>query len=308
MKTFALVSALLAQTPVAGNAPAPARPGAPARNTLKEPVVVWASLNQQERASFITGDASLPLKERLLRVSERFLGTPYVHSPLGEGNGVDPDPTFRLDAVDCLTFVEQALAMSLAPSEPDVAGLLERLRYASAPTYEDRNHLMEAQWLPNNQRKGFLSDVTRRYGGEDTVKVQKTLTSVTWTSRSSLALGLPKERQPRGTWNLDMIPLERVMAHARQVPSGTILVVLREDLPLKATRVTHLGFVVQKGKRTWLRHARRGVDGNGRVVDEDLETFLARNAKYDKWRVSGVSLYEPRRPPETGGGELVRSP
>jgi hypothetical protein len=220
---------------------------------------------------------------------------------------VDPDPTFRLDAVDCLTFVEQALAMSMAPSEADVSGLLERLRYASAPTYEDRNHLMEAQWLPNNQRKGFVVDVTRRYGGEDTVRVQKTLTPVTWTSRSSLALGLPKERQPRGTYSLNMIPLDRVMAHARKVPSGTILVVLRDDLPLKATRVTHLGFVVQKGRRTWLRHARRGVDGNGRVVDEDLETFLARNAKYDKWRVSGVSLYEPRYP-DAGGGELVRSP
>ncbi|HEX5750077.1 MAG TPA: N-acetylmuramoyl-L-alanine amidase-like domain-containing protein [Archangium sp.] len=312
MKAFALVSALLAQTPAAATAPAPAVTGKPlARNTLKEPVkeprVVWASLSPQERASFLTGDAALPLKERLLRVSERFLGTPYVHSPLGEGSGVDPDPTFRLDAVDCLTFVEQALAMSLATAEPEVAGVLERLRYASTPTYEDRNHLMEAQWLPNNQRKGFLVDVTRRYGGEDTVKVQKTLTAVTWTSRSSLALGLPKTRQPRGTYSLDMIPLERVMAHARQVPSGTILVVLREDLPLKATRMTHLGFVVQKGKRTWLRHARRGVDGNGRVVDEDLETFLARNAKYDKWKVSGVSLYEPRRP-DAGGGELVSSP
>ena len=311
MKAFALASALLAQTPAAGSSPAPAGPGAPARNTIKQPMtepqVVWASLSPQERATFITGDAGLPLKDRLLRVSERFLGTPYVHSPLGEGSGVDPDPTFRLDAVDCLTFVEQALAMSLATAEPEVTGVLERLRYASSPTYEDRNHLMEAQWLPNNQRKGFLVDVTRRYGGEDTVRVQKTLTSVTWTSRSSLALGLPKTRQPRGTYSLDMIPLERVMAHARQMPSGTILVVLREDLPLKATRVTHLGFVVQKGKRTWLRHARRGVDGNGRVVDEDLETFLARNAKYDKWKVSGVSLYEPRRP-DAGGGELVRSP
>ncbi|HYO55719.1 N-acetylmuramoyl-L-alanine amidase-like domain-containing protein [Archangium sp.] len=297
MMALALASALLAQVPASGTS----------RNTLKAPAVVWASLSPQERAAFITGDASLPLGDRLLRVSERFLGTPYVHSPLGEGSGVDPDPTFRLDAVDCLTFVEQVLAMSMANAEPEVGGILERLRYASTPTYEDRNHLMEAQWLPNNQRKGFLVDVTRRYGGEDTVRVQKTLTALTWTSRSSLALGLPKARQPRGTYSLDMIPLERVMEHARRVPSGTILVVLREDLPLKATRMTHLGFVVQKGKRTWLRHARRGVDGNGRVVDEDLETFLARNAKYDKWKVSGVSLYEPRHP-DAGGGELVRSP
>ena len=304
MKVLVLAAALLSQAPA--TAPVQAQ-ATPAVATRKSAPVVWASLNAQERAAFISGDASLPLRDRLLRVSERFLGTPYIHSPLGEGSGVDPDPTFRLDAVDCLTFVEQAMAMSMATSETDVTGLLERLRYASSPTYEDRNHLMEAQWLPNNQRKGFVVDVTRRYGGEDTVRVQKTLTPVTWTSRSSLALGLPKERQPRGTYTLNMIPLDRVMTHARTVPSGTILVVLRDDLPLKATRVTHLGFVVQKGRRTWLRHARRGVDGNGRVVDEDLETFLARNAKYDKWRVSGVSLYEPRYP-DAGGGELVRSP
>jgi len=307
MKVLVLAAALLSQAP----ASPPSQPQAqatPAVGTQKPSApVVWASLSAQERAAFLSGDAVLPLRDRLLRVSERFLGTPYIHSPLGEGRGVDPDPTFRLDAVDCLTFVEQAMAMSMATSETDVTRVLEGLRYASSPTYEDRNHLMEAQWLPNNQRKGFVVDVTRRYGGEDTVRVQKTLTPVTWTSRSSLALGLPKERQPRGTYSLNMIPLDRVMTHARQVPSGTILVVLRDDLPLKATRVTHLGFVVQKGRRTWLRHARRGVDGNGRVVDEDLETFLARNAKYDKWKVSGVSLYEPRHP-DASGGELVRSP
>ncbi|MET0403387.1 MAG: N-acetylmuramoyl-L-alanine amidase-like domain-containing protein [Cystobacter sp.] len=258
--------------------------------------VVWASLSGPERATAISEGAPLPLEERLLRVSERFLGTPYVHSPLGEGSGVDPDPTFRLDAVDCLTFVEQSLAMSLARSEAEVAGLLERLRYANAPTYEERNHLMEAQWLPNNQRKGFLEDVTRRVGGADTVRVSKTLNAHSWASRSSLALGLSPAHQPRGTYALDMIPLERVLDHARRVPSGSILVVLREDLPFKATRVTHLGFVVQKGRRTWLRHARRGVDGNGRVVDEDLETFLSRNAKYDKWKVTGVSLFAVHAP------------
>ena len=82
--------------------------------------------------------------------------------------------------------------------------------------------------------------------------------------------------------------------------------VVRDDLPLKATRITHLGFVVQKGKRTWLRHAARSR--YARVVDEDLETFLARNAKYTKWKVTGVSLFEARPPPEAGEEAVVRSP
>jgi hypothetical protein len=267
----------------------------------------WAALPVEQRAALLkAAELEAPLYQRLLRVSERFIGTPYVASPLGEGSGVDPDPTFRMDAVDCLTFVEQTLALGLARDEEEVGPLLERIRYASSPVYEDRNHLMEAQWLPNNVRKGFLVDVTRRYAGEDAVQVRKTLTARTWTSKSSQELALPRQRQVTGSFTLNMLPLERVMEHARKLPTGTILIILRDDLPLKATRVTHLGFVVQKGKRTWLRHAAR--NGYFRVVDEDLETFLARNARYSKWKVTGVSLFEARRPSEKDEGAIVRSP
>lgn len=266
----------------------------------------WAALTPEQRATLLkAAEPGAPIDQRLLHVSERFLGTPYVASPLGEGSGVDPDPTFRTDAVDCLTFVEETMALSLASQDSEVPSLLEHIRYASTPVYEDRNHLMEAQWLPNNIRKGFLVDVTRRYGGEDTVQVQKVLTARTWTSKSSQELKLPKARQPVGTYTLNIIPLERLLAHARQVPSGTIMVIVREDLPLKATRITHLGFVVQKGKRTWLRHAAR--NGYYRVVDEDLETFLTRNSRYTKWKVTGMSLFEAHRPAESGEGAVVRS-
>ncbi|WP_224366164.1 N-acetylmuramoyl-L-alanine amidase-like domain-containing protein [Hyalangium versicolor] len=266
----------------------------------------WAELTPEQRATLLkAAEPGAQLDQRLLHVSERFLGTRYLASPLGEGSGVDPDPTFRTDAVDCLTFVEETLALSLARQDAEVPTLLEHIRYASSPVYEDRNHLMEAQWLPNNVRKGFLTDVTRRYGGEDTAQVRKVITARTWTSRSSQELKLPKDRQPVGTFSLDIIPLERLLAHARQIPSGTIMVIVRDDLPLKATRITHLGFVVQKGKRTWLRHAAR--NGYFRVVDEDLETFLARNARYTKWKVTGVSLFEAHHPDEAGKGAVVRS-
>jgi hypothetical protein len=282
------VALLLAQAPSAPTAPTPGG---------------WAALSPEDRAVILkAAEPGASLHQRLLGVSSKFLGTPYLHSPLGEGSGPDPDPTFRMDAVDCLTFVEETLALSLARRDDEVPTLLERLRYANTPVYEDRNHLMEAQWLPNNIRKGFLVDVTRRYGGEDTVQVQKTLTARTWTSRSSQELKLPKERQPLGTFTLNVIPLDRVLAHARRIPSGTIMVIVRDELPLKATRITHLGFVLQKGKRTWLRHAAR--NGYGRVVDEDLETFLARNSRYTKWKVVGVSLFEARDPPETGSAAV----
>ena len=239
-------------------------------------------------------DSSGALSRRVLEVSARFLGTPYVHSPLGEGSGIDPDPTLRFDAVDCLTFVEETLALSIAHNPAEVPALLEQLRYARSPRYEERNHLMEAQWLPNNLHKGFVRDVTREFGGAATVRVEKKITPQSWASPSSRLLKLPKGARITGTFELEMLPLPVALARAREIPAGLILLVVRVDHPRKVTRVTHLGFVVQRGKRTYLRHA--ALNRYHRVVDEELTEFLTRNAHYAKWPVAGISLLEPRAP------------
>src|SRR5690349_3041900 len=120
----ALLGALLTQAPAPQPSTPPVPPGAartlaspppalqsPAPRVLKPNA--WSGLTLEQRAALIATEAEHPLPERLLSTSEKFLNTPYVLSPLGEGGGVDPDPTFRLDAVDCLTFVEETLALSL---------------------------------------------------------------------------------------------------------------------------------------------------------------------------------------------------
>ncbi len=255
----------------------------------------WAALSEIERHELLVSAAQRPLQHRLLENSRRFLDTPYQVSPLGEGEGQDPDPLIRYDAVDCLTFVEETIALSLADGPESVEPTLEQLRYGGARAYASRNHLMEAQWLPNNLAKGFLRDVTRKYGGADAVRVEKVITKASWTSPSSQSLALPKDAQPTGKFGLEVIPLEKMRAHAAAIPSGTIAIVVREERPFKVTRVTHLGFLVQKKGKTFLRHAARNV--YARVVDEDLEHFLTRNARYDKWRVVGFGLFEVRAPP-----------
>ena len=265
--------------------------------------LLWgaASPAARERASTDIADASWllglqegSLKSRVLEVSARFLGTPYLHSPLGEGTGVDPDPIIRFDAVDCLTFVEETLALSVAHNPTEVVPLLLQIRYAHTPTYEDRNHLMEAEWLPNNVRKGFLRDITRTFGGAATVRVRKVITARSWASPSSRLLKLPEPRHVIGSFEMDMVPLADALSRAREIPAGAILLVIREEKPRRVTRITHLGFVVQKNDRTFLRHAARS--GYHRVIEEDLTAFLTRNSKYGKWPVSGIALFEPQVP------------
>ena len=83
--------------------------------------------------------------------------------------------------------------------------------------------------------------------------------------------------------------IDKLEAHAAAIPTGTIFVVVREDSPYRVTRMTHLGFVVQKRHGTFLRHASSAP--SHRVVDEPLDHFLTRNARYP-WKVDGVSLFE----------------
>jgi len=251
---------------------------------------------QEERRARLdqTRSTSSSLSERLVQMSERFLGTPYLVSPLGEGSGKDPDPLIRFDAVDCLTFVEETIALGLSSSWEEVERLLTRIRYADQPVYAQRNHLMESQWIPNNIQKGFLTTVTHRYGGDRTHAVWKEISERTWESKAARQLGLTGAERPIGKYGLSVVDLKDAPGIASRVVSGTILAIVREDRPFSVTRISHVGFVIQKNKRTYLRHATRTF---GRVVDEDLKTFLSRNLKYGKWKVVGVSLYEVAVPP-----------
>jgi len=253
----------------------------------------WAHASTEEIAETLTLVHARPLDRRLLELSARFLGTPYAHSPLGEGEGVDPDPRFRLDQVDCLTFVERVIALALSDTPEDVLHVLDSIRYRGRPEYAARNHLMEAQWLPSNAAKGFIRDVTPVLGGPQARSGEKVIGPEAWASTTGKALALPPEARPVGTFPLGILPISAVADRAASWPSGTLLLLVREDAPWRVTRISHLGFVLQRDGRTYLRHATRGwKDG---VVDEELGHLLARHAHYG-WKVVGVSLWEVRDP------------
>jgi hypothetical protein len=75
-------------------------------------------MSQQEEAAvenLIKADSTTDLlnpRQRILGISERLLGRPWVGGVCGEGKTgkADPDPMFCLDRFDCTTFVETVLA------------------------------------------------------------------------------------------------------------------------------------------------------------------------------------------------------
>ncbi len=256
--------------------------------------VPWSALDGGALAEAQASLSGLPLSARLEATSAGFLGTPYVLSPLGEGEGPDPDPLERFDAVDCVTYVEEAMALALAPTPGRVLPTLTQLRYGSGePAWAARNHVMEAQWLPENLRKGYVVDVTRKWGGEVVRTVQKKLDAQTWRQKSAQALALPPEAQPQGTYALDIVPAADALEVLSRAPSMLMVVVVRADKASLVTRVSHVGFLEQGPKGPLLRHASRSF---GKVVDEPLARFLARNLKHGAWTIEGLALYEVREP------------
>ncbi len=265
---------------------------------------------------------SMPLAQRLECVSRRFLGTPYKLDPLGEGNAglVDQDPMFRFDALDCMTYVEEVLAMSHATSFDTFLGTLQSIRYhGGVGTYGLRNHFVEADWIDENSGNGFLRDITVGIGGELAGTMDMPIDRAGWidnkenlsqceksTARMELAeLGLGGPQQVV----LDFLPLSAFFGDCPEadelnsslidmLPEVSIAVFLRKEEAAKkfGVMVAHMGLLlvpVQKdGSRgePMLRHASSRANA---VIEEPLLPYL----KSQENIRAGVTILEPREKP-----------
>lgn len=112
--------------------------------------------------------------EALRQVLLDSVGTPYHDGPLGEGPGApyDADPIIDLSRADCVTFVEQSVALAMARDYASATAGLQQLRYAGGKVdYAQRNHFMIADWIPNNTWCRDISDTL----GVPTATVTRTI-------------------------------------------------------------------------------------------------------------------------------------
>ena len=133
-----------------------------------EGTVAWAWSNRVD---------TLPIGERIVAIGETFVGSPYLPQTLDP-----PGPErmiINLRAMDCVTFVENMLALAhfvgeaprTALDRPEEAmrqyqGMLERIRYRDGRLggYPSRLHYF-TEWLRDNEKRGILTLVTDDLGG-----------------------------------------------------------------------------------------------------------------------------------------------
>lgn len=235
--------------------------------------------------------ASLPLGERMKRISDAWMGRPYVLDPLGEGQGVDADPLARYDGFDCLTFVEEVLALSLAGDPVHAAPVRLSLRYGErTPTYAHRRHFMELQWIPGNLEAGWLRDTTAEYG--PVIRLDKEVSLDTWGRWSARpGFALTDDELPTGRMKLDVLSIDDAIAAAPRIRPGTLVLTVRQDRSWKPIWISHVGFVIPDPDEPTVRHATKLVPAG--VRDHGLIYYLDKLRTYTRWPVVGVSLLEP---------------
>jgi hypothetical protein len=236
--------------------------------------------------------------ERAVAATAPLVGRRYLLSALGEGSGPDPDPRFRLDAFDCVTFVETAIALGNARDLAEAARILDDVRYGGPVAFARRNHYVIPQWIPANLARGWVEDVADAVAGTEAVDAVERFDEARWrrlARAGAIVRHLPADAWPRGDYRARMVPARRVLALADRIPEGTIVWVVREDGPARPTRVSHAGLVVvgARGERR-VRHATASV-GTTRVIEEPLDRFLRRQDRaHPGWPVSGLLLLRIR--------------
>ena len=245
--------------------------------------------------------------DRFEAVSAAFLGIPYRLGPMGEGpqGEFDRSPTYSFQQLDCTTYVEEAMALSLESDLDQAKALLQKIRYQDGKvSYETRNHFPEVDWRNNNEAAGFLKDITREVAGDRTTVMPKRISKRAWYASRTLNdvkgfSDLPKQEleaklkrlQELGAQFQDevsaiaYVPLAALPQALDRIPSATVVNLVREDRPDQPVAITHQLLIVVKDGKRFVRHASYGKE----VEEQPADRFFSR---YDRasWRVVGVNL------------------
>lgn len=233
------------------------------------------------------------MSQRIEYISSQFLRKPYLFNALGEGPQAyfDQAPRYRSDAFDCETFVDTVLGIALAENFQGFEQCINRIRYKTGkPQFTARNHFTDLDWNKNNQRLGYLQDVTAQIKNPSGKKVNQmasaTIDKPTWYKRlpisririvqsdESIKIQRWQKLQKKGkkfsseVARIPYIPLNALFDSQKrpnhyifaQIPDGAIVEIVRPNWDLRqqigtCLNVSHLGFTFWKNGALIFREA-----------------------------------------------------
>ncbi|MCQ2098566.1 MAG: D-alanyl-D-alanine carboxypeptidase/D-alanyl-D-alanine-endopeptidase [Fibrobacter sp.] len=220
--------------------------------------------------------------ERLEFFSGKLIGRPYLLGPMGESylGDVDTKPLVYMDSVDCMTYLEHALAMALAPSPDSIFDIHQKIRYFDGQIdFSYRKHYLLADWVEN----GGFAKVLPQEG--DTV-IKRVLPKNDFFKAKKLPYlvnGAPAEDP---TIDLRYLPYDKAVEQMSKPYEGPLLVLGIAFISKNAkVDAYHTGFVVCiPGEPPRVRHA---SSLKKKVVELPLVEYL----KTSKGKLPGITLF-----------------
>jgi hypothetical protein len=198
---------------------------------------------------------------------------------------------------DCTTFVETVAALARSTTSAEFFSRVIEIRYkGSRPTFFERNHFPEADWLPNNQRNGILLDQTERIAAESGIEVRtesKTIDRGRWFDRGmrkGAFRGLASSEAP-ASWkapvavSVKYLPLSELDRYIERLPSGAVVNFVRGSTPNQPVLITHQGILFRSGGITYIRHSKH----DGRIRTVELKKYV-RSHDGISWPLIGLNI------------------
>lgn len=217
------------------------------------------------------------LNERIRYFSEALKETPYNLGPTGEGfkGKIDSKPVFRLDSVDCVTYMESVLALTFAPHEDSLLSTLKQIRYLNGEvSYLNRKHYFVADWIQKSDFAKVLED-------KNTQIMKRTLPKKKFFKNKGIDFSNDEKIE------FAYLPLDKAKDFASKNWNGVSEIrgvgfVFAGDV----VDVFHVGFLLlNPGEKPIFRHASQI---SGKVIDQTLESYLEKSKK----KIPGIVQFE----------------
>ena len=224
---------------------------------------------------------------RLEYFSRKLMGVPYKLGPMGESylDSIEQGPLVYLDSVDCVTYLEHALALTLAKSEKEIFEVLQKIRYKDGVIdYSHRKHYLLADWASD---KKFVRMVDMP---GDTV-VAKTIGKNEFFKKKKLKYLVDGKEAADPVVELRYLPYDKALEWAGKVYEGPMKVLgIGLVAPMEKLDATHTGFMVlTPGELPMMRHAAY----KKQVLEIPFRDYLKGRSKE---KVPGVSFFEFVKP------------
>ncbi len=301
----------------------------PTNSTPKTDQIIdqlYHSLNQMPISDMAT---------RLDVISAKLLGKPYLLGALGEGDEgrYDQYPLYRMDAFDCETYVDTVLAIAFANNVSTFKQCIRKIRYRNGQvSFIDRNHFASLDWNQNNQKQGFLKDITTTIKDKNNQPVAKIANALinkpAWYQHfTDKNIRLNNTNASEQTKRLDelknkgrklkalnasipYLPLSALFDSSgraneylfKQIPNGAIIEIVRPNWDLRkqigtCLNVSHLGFVFWKHGTLIFRQA---SSIHNHTVDVSLIDYLRDARKSPTIDGINVQVVLPTQPLSIG--------